>query len=633
MNKFLKNKKMGKKFNSKTGRSYSRIVFIIVFISVSCFGCQSIDTKCGSSAVEEQQSVRGMQVLSDNWKFQLDIRDIGENEGWFRDEFDRNDWANVTVPRAWDCYETALWGYEGIGWYTTTINPDDFSPANRTEIIFNRVMYYSKVWVNGEYIGENIGGYLPFNFDITNYLKPDKENKLVVRVDNKPRIEWLPAGKQIEWIQYGGILQPVMLVGTSHTYIDDFTVRTDLVNGAARVKCISAIVNESDDTSEMELEIDIASGNDITKGSAKLQCKPDDSTEIRVDLMVENPKLWSPDTPVLYTATAKLKKNGIVIDEVTDRIGIREVSIEGTSILLNGEPITIKGVNRYDEYGRSGPNVSEDTLRAELALMKSVGINTIRVHYPQSPDLLSLYDEFGFMMMEEVPLNWWGRTNWGEVNMNMDILDFAKPALREMIKRDKNHPCVIIWSMANECETDREPGITVIRELIRLAKILDSTRIITYTVSNDPRKHLAFDEADIVCFNKYNGLDVSHHIAQIDSFGYKRTTEDLALYRSFYKNKPILMTEFGCQSIKNIYGDVYFSEDFQAEYIEKIWDAIQANRGISGGILWCWADYYHRKYFINYAVYGPYGVVTVDRQPKKALRTLERIFSDSIPGR
>jgi len=616
---------------SLNGFLISTLVTATVIISLILNTCKINEKPDSKFEAGKVKSERKTVILSDNWKFQLDIRNIGENEGWFRDEFDRNDWANVTVPRAWDCYETALWGYEGIGWYTTTINPDDFSPANRTEIIFNRVMYYSKVWVNGEYIGENIGGYLPFNFDITNYLKPDKENKLVVRVDNKPRIEWLPAGKQIEWIQYGGILQPVMLVGTSHTYIDDFTVRTDLVNGAARVKCISAIVNESDDTSEMELEIDIASGNDITKGSAKLQCKPDDSTEIRVDLMVENPKLWSPDTPVLYTATAKLKKNGIVIDEVTDRIGIREVSIEGTSILLNGEPITIKGVNRYDEYGRSGPNVSEDTLRVELALMKSVGINTIRVHYPQSPDLLSLYDEFGFMMIEELPLNWWG----GE-NMSLDILDFAKPALRKMIKRDKNHPCVIIWSMANECRTDNEIGITVMRELLLLTKSLDTTRLITFVVNSDPSRHLAFEDADIICVNMYNGSlsgKICQHIAEIDSFGNKPLVKDLTLYRSYYQNKPIVITEFGTQGIKNIHGDVSYSEEFQAAYIKSIWKGINSVPGVSGGVLWCWADYYHRKYFINYAVYGPYGVVTVDRKQKKSLEGLACMFGGSIPGK
>jgi beta-galactosidase/beta-glucuronidase len=606
-----------------------QITILTIVLVVLLSGCQTKDNSGSLQKTQNASSLKKTVTLSDNWQFQMDISGIGEKEHWFADSFNRNDWGKVTVPKAWDCYETALWGYEGIGWFTSTIKPEDFRPGNRTEIVFGRVMYYSKVWLNGEFIGENIGGYLPFSFDITKFLKPGQENHLVMRVDNKPRIEWLPAGKQIEWIQYGGILQPVKLISTPHTYIDDFTVSTEPVNGGAKINCKICIPNETSTVSEMELNIEIAHGKDLVSKSVKFLSKAMDTAKVNLELTLDKAELWSPDTPVLYDATASLKQNNKTIDAVTERIGIRKVSINGTAITLNGKPIVIKGVNRYDEYGRLGPNVPEDTLRKELALMKSVGINTIRVHYPQLPALLSLYDEYGFMMMEEVPLNWWGRTNWGEVKMSLDILDFAKPALRKMIRRDKNHPCVIIWSMGNENETDKEPGITVMRELIRLAKKFDSTRLITYTVSYDPRKHLAFDETDIVCFNKYNGLDKSHHISQIDSLGFRTTARELAELRTFYGNKPLLFTEFGCQSIKGIHGDVYYSEEFQAAYIEKIWKAIQENHGIAGGILWSWADYYHRRGFITYAPYGPYGVVTVDRQPKKALKSLSKMYGGS----
>lgn len=602
---------------------------ITILIILSMAGCQTGKKTDSKIDAGKDKSIRKTVTLSDNWSFQLDINHIGEKEVWFSNDFDRNAWGKVTVPQAWDTYETALWGYEGVGWYSTIIKPEDFDPARRTEIIFNRVMFHSKVWLNGEYLGENIGGYLPFSFDISKFLKPGKENALVVRVDNKPRIEWLPAGKQIEWIQYGGILQPVKLVSTAHTYIDDFIIRTEPENRGAKIKCIVDIANETGTESEMELRVEIVRESIITEKSVRIRCKSNEHSRIRLDINLDKAELWSPESPALYTAKVSLKNGENIIDDLTERFGIRKVSVSGNTILFNGKPLLIKGVNRYDEYARIGPVVPEETLRKELEMMKSVGINTIRVHYPQSPDLISLYDEYGFMMMEEVPLNWWGRTNWGEVKMSLDILNFAEPELIKMIARDKNHPSIIIWSMGNENETDKEPGITVMRELIRLAKTLDSTRLITYTVSYDPRKHLAFDETDIVCFNKYNGLDSSRHIAEIEHFGYERTVKELAEIRSFYKNKPLLFTEFGCQSIKNIHGDVYFSEEFQAAYIERIWDAIQSNPGMSGGILWSWADYYHRKYFINYAVYGPYGVVTIDRQPKKALEALSRMYGGS----
>jgi beta-galactosidase/beta-glucuronidase len=386
----------------------------------------------------------------------------------------------------------------------------------------------------------------------------------------------------------------------------------------------------------MDLDIEIAHGADITRKSIKLQSRPNDSTVIHADIVIDHPELWSPETPVLYTATARLKKNDVVIDDISDRIGIRKVSTEGNAILLNGKQITIRGVNRYDEYGQFGPTVPEELLRKELALMKSVGINTIRVHYPQSPDLLSLYDEFGFIMLEEVPINWWGQSWWGDVKVSLDILDQAKPVLRKMIARDKNHPCVIIWSMSNESNTNSEIGITVMRELLILAKSLDPTRLVTFVVNGNPMEHLGFDKADIVCFNKYYGTlegSLCDQISQIDSLGFQPFVKELKLVRNSFINKPIIITEYGSQGIKNIHGDAPYTEEFQAAYIEKAWEGIRSVPGISGGVLWCWADYYHRKYLVTYTTYGPYGVVTVDRQSKKSLESLARMYGGSIPAK
>jgi beta-galactosidase/beta-glucuronidase len=385
---------MAKQSIRKTG-------FIIVSIVFFCCGCSNEIKKSEKPAIENQKSIRQTEELSGNWKFQLDVRDIGEKERWF--EKDHGEWSDVPVPLAWNCFEESLWQYEGIGWYTTTINPDESVAGKKTEIVFGRVMYYTKVWLNGEFIGENIGGYLPFRFDITKHLKQGLENKLVVRVDNRPRIEWLPAAEQIEWIQYGGILQPVSIVSTPSIYINDMTVMTIPESSGARIDCIVTVANETASEDEMEVEIIISRNSFKVSKSAKVPCKPGDTTKINVEFILEKADLWSPDTPALYSANVSLSKNGKKTDDLKDRFGIRQVSVEGTSILLNGKPILIKGTHRYDAYDRLGPNPPEKLLREELSLMKSVGINTIRVHYPASTELLNLYDEYGFMMLEEIP--------------------------------------------------------------------------------------------------------------------------------------------------------------------------------------------------------------------------------------
>jgi beta-galactosidase/beta-glucuronidase len=622
-------------FRAKQDRSGKILILTAISISIILCGFKPVNQKNNTVASENQQTVRKTEVISHNWKFQLDVKNIGEKERWFDKEL--TDWGSVTVPMAWDCYEDALWAYEGIGWYTTTIKPDESIAGKKTEIVFGRVMYYSKVWLNGEFLGENIGGYLPFSFDVTKYLKPGQDNRLVIRADNRPRIEWLPAAEQIEWIQYGGILEQVKLVSTSKTYIDDLTVSTNPDKGGAIINCTISVANETAQENEMELNIGIALKTGLTNKSVKVRCKPNDNTKVNVDFKLEKVERWSPETPVLYTANVSLSIKGSKIDDLTDRFGIRQVSVEGTSIMLNGSPLIIKGTHRYDAYDHFGPNPPEDLLRKELALMKSVGINTIRVHYPQSPELISLFDEYGLMMMEEIPLNWWGQTNWkgiipigGKAEQSLNILDQAKSALTRMIARDKNHPCIIIWSMANECVTDNEIGITVMRELLKLTKSLDPTRLATFVAGSNPTKHLGFDEADIVCFNKYVECN---HISQIDSVVYKPLAADLKLYRNYFGNKPIIMSEFGRQGIKNIHGDVFYSEEFQAAYIEGMWNALKDNSTIAGGILWTWADYYHEPHFALTTSYAPYGVVTGDRKHKKSLETLARMYGGSIPGK
>ena len=604
-------------------------------MSLLLYGFKPENNRSTTHAMENQLTVRIIKALSDNWKFQLDINDIGEKEKWF--DKDHGDWAKKTVPLAWNCYEDALWQYEGIGWYTTTFTPSESIAGKKTDIVFGRVMYYSKVWLNGEFIGENIGGYLPFHFDITKYLKPGQKNKLVVRVDNRPRINWLPAAEQIEWIQYGGILQPVKLVSTSQTYIDNLTIRTIPEKKGASINCIISLTNETATEDEMNVDLNISRNDVIINKSLKVRCKPNDTTRVKIDFILENAELWSPETPVLYTARASLSKNGNKIDDLTDRFGIRQVSVEGTSILLNGKAITIKGTHRYDAYDRLGPNPPEKLLREELALMKSVGINTIRVHYPASTELLDLFDEYGLMMMEEIPLNWWGQTNWkgiipigGTAEQSLDILDQARSTLKGMIARDKNHPCIIIWSMANECATDNEVGITVMRDLLKLTKLIDPTRLATFVAGSDPDMHLGFDEADIVCFNKYVSCD---HISQIDSVCYQSLARDLVKYRNYFGNKPIIMSEFGRQGVKGIHGDVFYSEDFQAAYIESMWKALRSNPTISGGIIWTWADYFHEAHFALTIPYAPYGVVTGDRKHKKSFETLVRMYGGSFPGK
>lgn len=572
--------------------------------------------------------------LSDGWRFQIDVMDLGEREQWFAPGFDRSAWAAVVVPKAWDLYDEALWGYEGIGWYATTL---DGALARREKVQrlkFGRVNYHAKVWLNGELLGENVNGYLPFEFEVTGKLRAEAPNQLVLRVDNKPRLSWLPGAKQIEWIQYGGILAPVTLETHSRTYISSLAIDAVPQGAGASISC--AVEVTSRDVGERELLLRLAvAGRPESERAIRLKLAPGAVAVEKVSLSLEQASLWSPEHPFLYTLSATLE-SGQPVDSVASRFGVRRIEVRGREILLNGRRFRVKGVNRYDEYGRYGPNPPRQLLLADVLRMKGAGVNLVRVHYPQAPEILSLYDEVGLAMIEEVPVNWWGNnfSGQGEEVQSESILEQAMPALERMIRRDRNHPSVIIWSMCNESQTATEVGISVMRKMIRRARELDPTRLVTFVIaSQDAKPHRAFEEADLVAVNVYHGSlrpRLAHHLGELEELVRKPSEEFLRRQLEAFPDKPLLVTEFGARGIAGLRGDVVYTEDFQAALIRATWKAIQNLEEVSGGVLWSWADYYHRRTFIQYAVFGPYGVVTVDRRPKAALRALAEMYGGTV---
>ncbi|MFN0168931.1 MAG: glycoside hydrolase family 2 TIM barrel-domain containing protein [Bryobacteraceae bacterium] len=320
------------------------------------------------------------------------------------------------------------------------------------------------------------------------------------------------------------------------------------------------------------------------------------------------------------------------MDAITSRFGVRKIETRGRQILLNGEPIRLQGVNRYDEYARYGPNAPRALVIQDLRTMKSAGVNLVRVHYPQSPELLSLYDEMGFLMMEEVPLSWWGNgfSGQGDEVQREDILNHAIPFLEGMIRRDKNHPSVVIWSMCNESKTDNDVGITVMRKLIRRAKELDRSRLVTFVINNrETEGHRAFEEADLVAFNVYVGgyrNRPAQHVAEVRELIGQAAEEHIRRQLAYWPDKPLMVAEFGTPGVPGVHGDVTYTEEYQAALIDEVGGAIARCKELSGGVLWSWADYYHRRNYIKYAAFGPYGVVTVDRKPKVAFKTLLRMY-------
>jgi beta-galactosidase/beta-glucuronidase len=585
------------------------------------------------SAASAPGAPREEREVATGWRFRIDIHDQGENEHWFDHSLDRSQWSPVDVPRAWDTFDESLRGFEGAGWYSVTLDGSWAQPDKVQHLNFGRVMYHTRAWLNGEFLGEHIDGYLPFTFDVTGKLKTSNNN-LVLRVDNRPRIEWMPAAKQIEWVQYGGILQPVRLETRGKIAIANVAVRAVPRGEGASLTCTIEIkAHEGADDVELRLGVD---GEEASARTLTIATRTGAAGRHDIPLTLERADIWSPESPRLHTLVTTLERGRALIDRVSTDFGIRTIEARGRQLLLNGKSLKVRGVNRYDEYGRFGPNPPWPLVEAELRLMKSAGINLIRTHYPQSPRLLTLCDRLGILFLEELPINWWGVEWFGTegVAQKESILDQALPMLETMIRRDRNHPCIIIWSMANESKTDSEIGIKVMRTLIRRTRELDRARLVTFVTDQASVKdHGAFSDADLVAINMYPGSlrpPLADHLDQLDERARKPAEADIRDRLAAFPEKPMLVTEFGAMGFRTIRGDAAASEDFQAAYITKAWEAIASNSDVSGGVLWSWADYYHRRQFESLGAFGPFGVVSVDRHPKAALKALAKAYGGTL---
>jgi len=564
--------------------------------------------------------------LSQGWLFQPDPLAKGDAQEWWTPGFDRSGWRPVAVPSAWDFYDPVMDGYEGVGWYALRLSPQQMRPGSWQRLLFGRVHHKATVWIDGHRAGENLTGYLPFEVPITPHVSPGKPAWVVVRVDNEVRYDRLPGTTPVEWVQYGGLLQPVELVTTSRTYLAHAAIRAAPLGDGATVAVEVEVAGtvETPFTGRVRVEVE--------KTAAEAEVRVDPGATVRVPLALRLPhaRRWSPDSPALYEAKLELLDARGTIDTLREPFGVRTVEARGRQILLNGTPLHIRGVNRYDEFPGRGPVADAASIRGDLAAVKGMGANLIRVHYPQSPLTLRLADEMGLILMEEVPLNWW-RAPWHRpVPPEFDndaIVGLAESALEQLIRRDGNHPSVLIWSMANECETSDARGTAAMERLLRRARALDPTRLITYVANRKLEENRAFALADLVAFNLYYGMwdgDVAEDLSQVEARVHAPTRARLEALARSYPDKPLLLTEFGTIGVPGSKGDLRFSETYQAAYLDAVWQAVQEVPAVSGAIVWSWADYRHRKGFENDfpAFFGPFGVVTLDRRPKAAYAAL-----------
>ncbi len=582
-----------------------------------------------------QNGVRNKLDLSGIWDFKADPDWVGEAEGWANGLEGARPMA---VPGSWNEQYDDLFGYLDLAWYVKkTYIPSGW----RGQRIFLRVgsaVYFATVYVNGAKVGTHEGGHLPFAFEITDQVKWGEENVIAISVENVLRPDRVPSGNMpgtdmslfastprttYDFYPFAGIHRPVVLYTVPQTYIEDVTVVTTIEpepEVQVKVKLNAAV--------EAKGSAVLAGGDAVYKADLVFTAGVAEAT-----LVVPDARLWSDKDPFLYDLTVTTEA-----DQYSLKVGIRTIAVRGSQILLNGKPIKLNGYGRHEDFIASGKGLNLPLIVKDYQLMKWTGANSYRTsHYPYSEEEMQLADREGFLIIDEIPA------------VSLQMADEANfPArlrmclqqIEEMIARDKNHPAVVMWCVANEpmpkgfsvgalgesdptLEEINKPGKQFLDTLIARARELDPTRPVTLvTVMGGPQNWM--ENCDVICMNRYWGWYTLG--GQLDIARQKLENELDQVWQRFHK--PIIVTEFGADTIAGYHGkpDVMWTEEYQAQYIRFHLEAAEAREFVAGMQVWNFADFAAVQSVMRVGGLNHKGIFTRIRTPKLAAQVLREFW-------
>ncbi|MBI1336074.1 MAG: DUF4982 domain-containing protein [Phycisphaera sp.] len=453
--------------------------------------------------------MRSRICLDTDWRFAL-----GDHPTAIGADFNDSSWRTLDLPHDWsieatpdpDCPTRAGGGFfpGGIGWYRKHLSlPND--PGDRRVLIeFDGVYRNSEVWCNGKFCGRRPYGYASFAYDLTPYIKLDQPNVIAVRVDNSrlPNSRWY-SGSGIYRHVWMSIASPVRVAhwGTSVTT----PVATP---DRAVVGCGVTVVNDGKIDMDVEIVADVpgAVGCRGVRVPMKIPSHSETASTC-LQLEIPKPRLWSPESPNLYTLRIEVQHNGQTLDTHDTRFGVRSIRFDAQNgFTLNGQSTKLLGVNEHHDAGCLGAALPDDVIRRRLRILKDMGCNAIRTaHNPASPTLLDLCDEMGLMVVEDIFDEWRdGKTPFG---YQLDWDEWWERDLSDVIRRDRNHPCVVMWSVGNEIKEVREgraEGLPMMKALRDVCHREDPTRPMTCGCCNS-RETLKAGFGPLMDVFGYNG--------------------------------------------------------------------------------------------------------------------------------
>ncbi len=582
----------------------------------------------------QQNEYRNLLNISGMWKFKKDSSAIGEQEQWFNG---LKGSRSIAVPGSWNEQFEDARDYMGPVWYEQSAYIPQGWKGQRIYIRVGSANYAAKLWLNGKPVGKHEGGHLPFAFDITDDVKWDAENRVSIEVENILKPNRVPTGGEntkgigggflsnnpkanFDFFPYGGLQRPVWLYATPKNAIADVTVTTN-IRGTDGIVALTV----KKEGMAREGKVKLTAGDKVYEHSFSFN-----GNTATLTLDVPGAHFWSVDDPFLYQLSVAIQEGKKTIDRYELPVGIRTIAVNDKQLLLNGKPIVLKGFGKHEDFPIFGKGTAGPVIVKDFSLLKWIGANSFRTsHYPYDEEYMNMADREGILIIDEIPAV--GLFFEGDTVQLRERKETCKQYIKELVARDKNHPAVIIWSLANEPVAPKldfssgqaaksDPASYMFfSELFKTVREEDHTRLATIVgVMGGPVEWLGL--SDIVCINRYWGWYTQP--GDIKAGAAMLSKELDGLYQTLHK--PIVITEFGADTYAGMHSNPaeMFTEEYQSDFIKAYLDVADTKDFVAGMHVWAFADFKTTQGIIRFGGMNYKGIFTRDRRPKMAAHML-----------
>ncbi len=587
----------------------------------------------------QDTATRETKRLDGIWAFRLDAEGAGRDAEWFAAPLPEA--RDMAVPASFNDLlpDDSVRDHSGDVWYQRSVRIPRGWDGERIVLHLESATHRATVWVDEHEVVSHEGGYTPFEVDVTEHVTPGAEARVTVLVNNTLSFQSIPPGVVEEtpagpvqryfhdFFNYAGLHRSVWLYATPQARVEDVTVVTGFEGSTGSVGWTVEAVDA--DGLDVAVVLRDESGAQVADGSGATG-----------ELSVPGVHLWQPGAAYLYDLEVQLvDDSGAVLDSYHQSVGIRTVEVRGTEFLINGEPFYFTGFGMHEDHGTIGKAHSNAHVVNDFALLDWIGANSFRTsHYPYSEEVLDYADRHGIVVIDEtaaVGLNMGlaggifggqGYTTFSPETINDTSQEVHAQAIRELVARDKNHPSVVLWSIANEPESDTQASEDYFRPLFDVAREADPTRPVGFVnVMLAPHgKDRVTQFADVVMLNRYYGWYVDTGDLASAEINWRTELEAWA-----GEGKPIIITEYGADTLAGLHSltPQPWTEEYQVQYLDmnhRVFDSIPA---VVGEQVWNFADFQTTSGIMRVGG-NKKGAFTRDRQPKSAAFALRARWTE-----